>query len=112
MSEGLQHVQERNRQWDAGNARAAWFENRILEPDFAPVLDAPSYVSRTGHRWPPAQRADAEARAAETAADFRSRAQGEFPIFTWSRPVFVTLAAALVATMTSLAVLFARRRTH
>ena len=62
MSEGLLHVQERNRQWDAGNPTAAWFENRILEKYFAPVLDTPSYVSRTGHRWPAAQRADARAR--------------------------------------------------
>ncbi len=59
MSEALLHVQHRNRQWDAGNFFAAWQENLILEKFYAPVLDAPSYVSRTGHRWPAAQAADA-----------------------------------------------------
>ncbi len=63
MSEGVVHVQERNRLWSAGDAAGAWHENLILERFYAPVLDTPSYVSRTGHRWPPEQRADAEARA-------------------------------------------------
>ena len=35
----------------------AWTENLILEKYYAPVLDTPSYVSRTGHRWSPEQRA-------------------------------------------------------
>ena len=54
MSEGLLHVQERNRRWEAGDIRAAWSENLILEKYYAPVLDTPSYISRTGHRWPAA----------------------------------------------------------
>ena len=64
LSEGLLHVQLRNRQWNAGHVAAAWQENLILEKYYAPVLDTPSYVSQTGHRWPDAQRADAQQRAA------------------------------------------------
>ena len=62
MSEGVTHVQERNEHLAAGDVGAAWKENRILEKYYAPVLDTPSYVSRTGHRWSPGQRADIEAR--------------------------------------------------
>ena len=62
MSEGLLHVHERNRRWEAGDMAAAWSENLILEKYYAPVLDTPSYISRTGHRWPAEQRADAEQR--------------------------------------------------
>jgi VanZ family protein len=110
MSEGLLHVQERNRQWDGGQPTAAWFENRILEKYFAPVLDTPSYISRTGLRWPVAQRADAEHRAAKDPRGFRSVAQGEFPIFTWPRSVFFAISAAIVLALALLGVVFARRR--
>ncbi|MEO7270622.1 MAG: VanZ family protein [Vicinamibacterales bacterium] len=113
MSEGLLHVQERNRQWDAGHAGAAWFENRILERYFVPVLDTPSYVSRTGHRWPAGQHDDARRRLAAdtevTAATFVSHAQGEFPIFTWPRPIFAAVSAAIVAGLAALSVAAARR---
>ena len=64
MSEGLLHVQERNRRWEAGDMSAAWSENFILEKYYAPVLDTPLYISRTGHRWPADQRAHAESAAA------------------------------------------------
>jgi hypothetical protein len=115
MSEGLQHVQERNRQWDAGHPAAAWFENRILERYFAPVLDTPSYVSRAGHRWPAGQQDDARRRVAEegnvTPATFVSHAQGEFPIFTWPKPMFAGLAAVIVAILAGLSRLAARRTT-
>jgi hypothetical protein len=63
MTEGVVHVQERNEQLTAGNVSAAWFENLILEKYFGSVLDAPSYVSRTGHRWAPEQRAEIATRA-------------------------------------------------
>lgn len=98
MSEGLWHVQRRNRAWDTGDIATAFEENLILERFFAPVLDTPSYVSRTGHRWPPAQRADAEARARQPAstraASYVSDAQ-LYPIFTWSRRAFWVFTAAL-----------------
>jgi hypothetical protein len=103
MSEGLLHAQERNRQWEAGHLTAAWFENRILERYFAPVLDTPSYISRTGLRWPAAQRVDAERRASMDPRVFRSAAQGEFPIFTWPKPLFFGVSAVIVSGLALLA---------
>ena len=66
LTEGVQHVRERNRLWEAGDIRGAWLENRILERYYAPVLDTPTHEG-AGHRWAPEQRADAEARAAHAA---------------------------------------------
>jgi hypothetical protein len=110
MSEGLLHVQERNRQWDGGQPAAAWFENRILEKYFAPVLDTPSYISRTGLRWPAEQRADAARKTSADPTGFRSGAQGEFPIFTWRRPVFLGASAAIVFGLGLMAAVCGRRR--
>lgn len=89
MSEGLWHVQWRNRRWDAGDIASALAENGILEEFYAPVLDTPSYVSRTGHRWPPGQRADAEQRAVSSGvpAPYESAAH-QYPIYAWPRPAF------------------------
>jgi VanZ like family len=103
MSEGLLHAQERNRRWEAGDVQAAWSENLILEKYFAPVLDTPSYISRTGHRWPPGQRADAAHRLANAAAlqgSYESRAdaaEGRHFIRTWSPVVFWMLVVLVVA---------------
>ena len=99
MSEGLWHVQARNRAWSASDVTGAWYENRILERHFAPVLEAPSYVSKTGHRWPADQRADAERRAHVApghASTFVSHAQDPFPIFTWSKVRYRITVAAIV----------------
>jgi VanZ family protein len=76
-TEGLQHVRERNRAWDAGEIDAAYRENAILEEYYAPVLDR-------GHRWPPEQRRDAETRASATprATPYLSAAY-PYPVFTW-----------------------------
>jgi VanZ family protein len=63
LTEGIQHVRERNLLWDAGNIRGAWRENRILEKYYEPVLDTPTHEG-AGHRWSPGQRADAASRAA------------------------------------------------
>ena len=97
MSEGLWHVQRRNRAWEGGNAVAAFEENRILERFFAPVLDTPSYVSRTGHRWAAAQRADGEARAGQALIERRPYVSDAhlYPIFSWSKTVFWLVVAAL-----------------
>jgi VanZ family protein len=84
MTEGLQHVQARNTAWDRGDAFTAWRENAILERHFTAVLDTPSYVSRTGHRWPAAQRADAERRVAGRAADAFVSTAFPYPIYRWS----------------------------
>ena len=89
QSEGHLHVQERNRRWEAEDMRGAWAENLILETYYAPVLDAPSYLSKTGHRWPAAQRADAEQRLAgadAVATGYESRAdaaEGRHFIRVW-----------------------------
>ena len=89
-TEGIQHVRERNRAWDAGDIDAAWRENAILERYYAPVLD-------TGHRWPPEQRRDAEGRAS---ASHRSTpylsAAYPYPIYTW-RPLLWWIAAIAAA---------------
>jgi hypothetical protein len=100
QSEGHLHVQERNRRWEAGDMRGAWSENLILEKYYAPVLDAPSYLSKTGHRWPAAQRADAEQRlgaAGASVADYESRAdaaEGRHFIRVWP-PVIYWIVVAL-----------------
>jgi hypothetical protein len=97
MTEGLQHVQARNAAWTGGDAPTAWRENAILERYFAPVLDTPSYVAKTGHRWSAEQRADGERRARDAASRFESRAF-PYPVYTVSPIVVWTaaLAAALV----------------
>lgn len=96
MTEGLQHVQARNTAWDGGDAFTAWRENLILERFFAPVLDTPSYIAKTGHRWSPAHRADAEQRVqGPEARPFVSHAF-PYPLFFWS-PVRLWLGAALGA---------------
>ena len=74
----------------------------------SPVLETPSYISKTGHRWPAAQQADAEQRATRDPHAFASRAQGEFPIFTWPLWTFATLSAAVVVALACLAWYFAR----
>jgi hypothetical protein len=98
-TEGLQHVQARNKAWDSGDVFTAWRENLILERYYPSVLYTPSYVSTIGHRWPPEHRADAAARALGTETrPFTSRAY-PYPIYTWSplqlwpTPVLVFLAA-------------------
>ncbi len=101
MTEGVQHVSWRNRKWEEQDFLAAWNENLILEKYFVPVLDTPSYISARGHRWPDAQRADAEQRAAEArsanpAALYISGAY-PYPIFVWPKAFFWAVVAALCA---------------
>ena len=72
-SEGEAHVRARNDAWEAGDVATAWGENQVLERYYAPVLDTPSHISKTGHRWHPDHRADAER---------RFRALGAPPPFT------------------------------
>ncbi|MEW5982276.1 MAG: VanZ family protein [Acidobacteriota bacterium] len=96
MTEGLQHVQARNTAWDAGDAKAAWRENLILERYFQPVLDTPSYVSPTGHRWGPDHRADASERAKDTVGQPFTSAAYPYPLFYWS-PRLLWVVALLAA---------------
>jgi VanZ family protein len=97
MTEGLWHVQRRNRAWDAGDVTAAWHENEILEDYFTPVLDTPSYVSRTGHRWSAGHRAEAERRFREAGADtpYQSDAHPS-AIHTWPKRIYWSVVALLV----------------
>ncbi len=94
MDEGLWHVGRRNRTADV----EAWVENRILEEFYAPVLDTPSYVSATGHRWPAAQRVAAEARAAGVPGTFVSSAE-PYPIYVLPRWWLWSAAGMLVAAL-------------
>lgn len=115
MTEGVQHVRWRNMKWDEGDVLAAWNENRILEKYFAPVLDAPSYISRTGHRWPDAQRTDAERRAAlqraaHPGAVYVSEAF-PYPIVVWRTNVYWALAVAVIAAVVLAASEVERRST-
>lgn len=97
LDEGLWHVRERNRRWDANDITAAWRENLILERFFTPVLDRPTYVSLDGTRWAPVHRADAEARADHAHRGFVSRAE-PYPIVTWDKTLYwmMVLTAAAV----------------
>lgn len=98
FSEGISHVRRRNERWSEGNLLAAHHENLILEKYYAPVLDAPSYVSAAGHRWPAEQRAQAATKPAGSPG-FMIYDSDALPyrVFTWPRWLFwlVTLGAAL-----------------
>lgn len=94
MDEALWHVRARNM---ADNPWVAWQENHILELFYAPVLEAPSYVSASGHRWAPDQRRDAESRALSTDEHgvYVSHAE-PYPIVVISKPAFWSAAGAMV----------------
>ena len=96
LSEGLWHVQERNRAWGAGDPFTAWRENLILERFFAPVLDTPSYASRAPARWPPHQRDDTAARVGTDPGIYISRA-APYPIYAWSPLAFWSAVVVVVA---------------
>ena len=99
-TEGLWHVQRRNQAWQAGDVAAAWPENLILERYFAPVLDTPSYVSRTGHRWSREHRADAERRyTAIPAAPYESHAHpGQIQV--WPKRTYWMVVGVVVLMLT------------
>ena len=108
FDEGLWHVRERNRRWDAGDITAAWHENLILERFFIPVLDSPSYVSPNGTRWPPEHRADAEAR--KTAAVTFASTAAPRTIYSWPKTAYWS-AVGIVALLAMLpAVVFRSRQ--
>lgn len=113
QSEGHLHVAERNRQWSAGNYQASWSENLVLEKYYAPVLDAPSFLSKTGHRWPDAQRTDGEQRVRGLAsAQYVSMADataGKHFIRAWPRSTFWMITLAAVAAILGVTISFDRR---
>lgn len=111
LSEGLAHVRWRNKQWDAGDARAAWNENRILEKYFAPVLDTPTYEGRSGHRWPAEQRADALSRVSgDRAASVYVSGAYPYQLLMWSKPIFWGVVGSLIAVLLLLSALPRWRR--
>lgn len=95
LSEGMEHVRERNELWAAGNIRGAWLENRILEKYYGPVLRTPSHEG-TGHAWPDAQRADAQGRVAAAVVEgaFVSAAY-PYRIYDWSKSLFLSAMVLL-----------------
>ena len=94
-TEGIQHVQERNRAWDAGEFDRAWRENLILEAYYAPVV-------QRGHEWPAEQAEDASVRAAPAggsrAESFVSAAY-PYEVHAWSPLVFWTCVIAMAAAL-------------
>jgi VanZ family protein len=90
LSEGLWHVQERNRAVTAGDWRTAWEEHVILEVFYRPVLDV-----RPGDRWTPEQRADVEARAGGGSGAFSSDAH-PYPIYVWPGALFWVIVAGVI----------------
>lgn len=109
MTEGVTHVQERNEHLAANDPRSAWLENRILEKYYGPVLDTPSYVSRTGHRWAPEQRADVESRAPASGPAYASQAN-PYPIYAWPRGLFWIASIGVAATLWLVCTRLDRRR--
>ena len=104
-TEGIQHVRRRNEAWTAGDVRALWCENRMLEVYYTPVLD-------TGHRWPPEQRADAAQRFAALAvsaiaAPYVSAAY-PYTVFTW--PAWKFWSAILALSAMAMLAAFAKPR--
>jgi hypothetical protein len=102
FSEAIAHVRRRNERWGEGNLLAARQENLILERYYAPVLDAPSYVSASGHRWPAGQRAQAESLATPEFFIYESDAL-PYAVFAW--PVWLywlAVAAAAAAVLRAL----------
>jgi hypothetical protein len=98
FSEGIAHVRRRNERWGEGNLLAARHENLILERYYAPVLDAPSYVSPVGTRWPAAQRAQAEATPAAGPGFMIYDSDAlPYPVFTWPAWAFWLVVAAVAA---------------
>jgi hypothetical protein len=104
LTEGIEHVMERNDLWAEGDAAGAWFENRILEKYFAPVVDTPSYHAKTGSRWPDEQRRNAQLAATLAAgASLEPRAfvsrSNPAPIYTWPKGVYWLTIAVVVGVL-------------
>jgi hypothetical protein len=94
LTEGIQHVRERNEQWMKGNIAAAWLENRILEKYFAPVLTTATHEGPP-HAWPAEQRSDAQGRAASVVSnDYVSDAY-PLRIYSWPKTVFLPMMLAV-----------------
>jgi VanZ family protein len=107
LTEGIQHVRERNRLWTAGDIHGAWLENRILEKYYEPVLDTPTHEG-AGHRWPAEQRADAESRAMGAAGEPYTSDAYPYRILTWPPALLWLSVAAACAIINCLCALCAQ----
>ena len=115
LTEGIEHVRERNRLWDMGDGEGAWFENLILETYYAPVVVTPSYHAKTGSKWPDEQRANAE--LASTLATEKSLQRRDYishsnpaPILTWRKPLYWLAVAAVILALLGAATYAERAR--
>lgn len=93
LTEGIQHVRERNEKWTEGDIAAAWREHLILETYFQPVL-VTATIEGPPHGWPAEQRTDAQRRAGVISGGYVSDA---YPsrIFSWPKWLFWTPVIAL-----------------
>jgi hypothetical protein len=99
LAEGIAHVRRRNQRWDEGHLLAARQENLILEKYYAPVLDTPSYIAATPHRWSDAQRASADAVPGPGFMIYESDAL-DYLVVTWPPTLYwLTLATAVLLTL-------------
>jgi VanZ family protein len=96
LSEGLWHVQERNRAWGVDDPFTAWRENLILERFYGAVLDMPTGRSRQTARWPQQQRDDTAARLASDPGIYISRA-APYPIYAWPPLAFWSAVVLVIA---------------
>jgi hypothetical protein len=94
LTEGITHVRRRNLCWGEQDFTCAWHENLILEQYFAPVLDTPTYISETPHRWPSEQRGDLARR--QPASQSYSSEADEVRILDWPRPIFWSIVGVAV----------------
>jgi hypothetical protein len=100
LTEGGWHAQARNEAYAARAYDAAWRENRILEKYFEPFLELRSFASGQPHRWPPAQRAEVDARRGAVARTEYTSPAGFARIYTRpSRPVFWALVAPVAGAL-------------
>jgi len=95
LDEGLWHIRERNRRWEAEDYDVAFLENEILERYFAPVLDTKSYAAPELSRWPGVQKADARQRLKGGSA-FVSEAE-PYPILAAPKRRFWSAVLAFAA---------------
>ena len=98
LTEGIQHVRERNELWSAGNVPAAWLENLILETYFQPVLVTATHEGPP-HAWPSEQRADAQSRADATRASTYVSDAYPSRIFALPKSLFWIAVVATCATI-------------
>ena len=95
LTEGIAHVRRRNQRWDEGNVLAARHENLILEKYYAPVLDTPTYIAATPHRWPADQRTAAERVHGPGFMIYESDAL-DYLIVTWPPAVYWLVVTAAI----------------